>query len=179
MIYFGTPYSMKKDIGDSYNQFMELLPNADDWACFTDGDAMFTVRGFGHKIQEVITANPDIHTFTCMTNRVMTPYQRDMEHWAINDMSSLWNIGQAQWDANGTEVQDITDDQPFSGVMIMTQKKTWVDIGGFKEGIGMLGVDNQFHLSTKEHGKRVGLMKGIYLMHYYRNGNPNDKGHLL
>jgi GT2 family glycosyltransferase len=140
---------------------------------------MFTVRAFGHKIQEIIDANPEYSTFTCMTNRVMTPYQRLMEHWYNNDMSEHWEIGANRWDTFHTKVKDVTDEQPFSGVMILTQKKTWEAVGGFREGHGMLGIDNQYHLDCKEKGFKVGLMQGIYLMHYYRNGNPSDKAHLL
>ena len=32
----------EKNIGCAYNQFMEILPNDDDCACFVDHDAMFT-----------------------------------------------------------------------------------------------------------------------------------------
>lgn len=177
MLIFGTPYSTERDIGKSYNRFMARFSD-EDWVCFTDGDSMFTTHYFGHQIQEVIDANPEYSTFTCMTNRVMTPYQRDMKYWAVNDMSSHWDIGANYWDTWHTEVQDITDEQPFSGVMILTQVKTWRDLGGFPEG-AMLGIDNAYHLANQKAGLKVGLMKGIYLMHYYRNGNPNDKQHLL
>ena len=179
MIRFVTPYSTERDIGISYNREVALTAHPDDWICMVDGDAMFTVRAFGHKIQEIIDANPEYSTFTCMTNRVLTPYQRLAEHWWIESMAEHWDIGEARWDLFHTKVKDLTTEQPFSGVMILTQKKTWQAVGGFREGDGMLGIDNNYHKDCVKAGFKVGLMQGIYLMHYYRNGDPKDKAHLL
>ena len=73
---------------------------------------------------------------------------------------------------------DITNLKPLSGVMILISKKTWKSIGKFTEN-RMLGIDNDIHKKVRQNGLRVGLMKGIYLYHWYRNGNINNKEHLL
>ena len=74
-------------------------------------------------------------------------------------------------------LSNIYTDSLLSGVMILSQKKTEVNlkrITGIKKLLfnesGMLGVDNEFHKKAKSQGLKIGLMQGVYIYHWYRGG---------
>ena len=177
-VYHFIPWDSEKNIARSYNKSMELLRD-EDWACFLDGDAVHTTIYFGKRIEEIIENNPEYSLFTCYTNRIGCPYQIapgvDVKS---NDQAYHRNIGEALWNKNKSRVIDITNSQLLSGVLILISKKAWLDIGKIKEG-KMLGIDNQIHLKIKEAKKKVGLMSGIYVQHWYRGGDQQNKKHLL
>ena len=85
-IYYSQPWSTKKNIGAYYNKFMELLPDDDDFACFTDGDAMFMTVYYGRQIEDIVKKYPQCGLFTCMTNRVAFPNQIADISWQNNDI---------------------------------------------------------------------------------------------
>jgi GT2 family glycosyltransferase len=172
------PWNSDKNIGKSYNETMSLVRD-NDWVCFLDGDAVHTTSFFGRQIEEVINNNPDFSLFTCYTNRVNN-------HWQIppgvdkktNDQKYHREFGKKLWYQNGTKVIDTTNLQLMSGVMILISKNTWQRVGGFKEE-KMLSIDNDIHGKIKNAGMKLGLMTGIYVQHWYRNGDINDTKHLL
>ena len=170
-IHFINAYSFDKELADFYNTELERYPE-EDWIVFTDGDAMFTANDFGHKIKQVIEANPEYRLFTCLTNRVACPYQVVKGYWYEERMNEHWRLGDALWKKYETEVSDITNEQPLSGVLMAMQCGEALEVGGFY-GRGMLGVDNSLHVAYAAAGKKVGLMLGVYMMHYYRNGGAN------
>lgn len=172
------PWDTNKNIGVSYNNTMKLI-GSKDWVCFLDGDAVHTSTYFGSRIEEVIEKNFEYSLFTCYTNRVGCPYQiaPDVDRKS-NDQLYHRNIGEQLWNKNKTSVMDITNKQELSGVLILISKKIWEDVGGFKEN-KMLTVDNDIHRKVRTFGGKVGLMKGIYVQHWYRNDNINERKHLL
>jgi len=157
-----------KNIGKAYNACMELLPNDDDWACFLDHDAMFTTQDWNHQLYEIIDANPEYSCFTAMTNRIGNPDQRfawvDTNNHDIVYHRGLGTEAQSQF---RLDVKDITKRQTLSGVVILVQKSAWKKAGGFEEE-GFLGVDNHFDIAIRKEGMKTGLMKGIYVYHWYR-----------
>lgn len=173
------PWNSDKNIGVSYNNTMKLL-GSNDWACFLDGDAVHTTTYFGSRIEQVIESNPEYSLFTCYTNRVNPKYQLASEsNWDSNDILFHRNLGETLWNKNKTSIIDITNYPEFlSGVLILIKKSIWEEVGGFKEE-KMLSIDNDIHNRVKKFGEKVGLMKGIYVYHWYRGGNKNDKKHLL
>jgi GT2 family glycosyltransferase len=177
-IFHVIPWNSDKNIGISYNNMMKLI-GTNDWVCFLDGDAVHTTTYFGSRIEEVIEKNPEYSLFTCFTNRVGCPYQIapnvDKKN---NDQSYHRNFGENLWNENKTLVMDITNKQELSGVLILINKKIWESVGGFKDS-KMLTVDNDIHSKVRNSGNKVGLMKGIYVQHWYRNDNINDRKHLL
>lgn len=178
-IYYSIPYSIEKNIGKYYNDFMIMLPNDNDYACFVDGDTIFTTTNYGHIINEVIQKYPDVGSFTALTNRVCCKWQ---VHPGVdvnnNDIEYHRNFGKGVQDIFGSYCEDKTNSQLMSGFLILIRKSTWKKIGGFLEG-GMLRVDNDFHQKIIDNGEKLYVMKGIYLYHWYRYPNPNDKSHLL
>lgn len=182
MIYYSIPYSTEKNIGKYYNQFMNILPNDDDYACFVDGDTIFTTSNYGHIIEKVVNENPNIGCFTCYTNRIGCPWQVlpgiDKDN---NDMKYHRDIGkqiQTIYDSICEDVTNVSDRQVMSGVLILLKKSTWKKIGGFEEN-GMLGIDNDLHRKIKRYNEKIYIMKGIYLFHWYRWPNSKNKTHLL
>lgn len=157
---------------------MSLLKK-DDWACFLDGDAVHTTTFFGKNIEDVVLSNPEYSLLTCYTNRIGCPYQIapgvDQKN---NDQAYHRTFGEGLWNKNKTKVIDITNNQLMSGILILMKQSAWEKSGGFKEE-KMLGVDNDIHRKFVELKMRVGLMSGVYVQHWYRGGNKNDKKHLL
>lgn len=176
MIYYFTPYSTEKNLGKYYNDCMAMIPDG-SWACFTDGDAMFTTVNFGHQLEEVILQNPEYSLFTCLTNRVGTIYQTVEGVWGDNDIYRHRMLGDYLQRDNDVQVEDITNNPPLSGVLMLLNKKAWFNSDRFKEG-GMLGIDNSIHRSIKNSGGKVGLMLGVYLFHWYRGGDRKNSSHL-
>ena len=178
-IWLFTPYSTEKDLGKCYNQMMELLPSDEDYACFTDGDSMFTTHNFGHQLQDIVNKYPEVPLFTCVTNRVGTQYQCVDGAWEEEEMKIHWEIGKMLQETRYDEVVDVTNNTPISGVLMLIRKKEWKECGGFQEGIGMLGVDNSIHYRIRGLGKNIYMMTGVYVLHYYRSGLPQNKQHLI
>lgn len=177
-IYHFIPWNSDKNIGKSYNEMMSLIDD-NDWGCFLDGDAVHTTHFFGRYIEEVVKSNPEYSLFTCYTNRVNCPWQiAPNVSWGSNDNSYHRTIGSDLWEKNKTKVIDITNYSPLSGVMILINKRSWEMVGGFKED-KMLSVDNDIHIKFRNAGLKVGLMSGIYLHHWYRGGDKNNKKHLV
>lgn len=180
MILYATPYSDNKKLIESYNDIWNRVGD-DDYAVALDGDAMFTTRTFGHQIAETMRANEQYDVFTCMTNRVANRSQIVHGAWESNDMHYHRELGDKRWDDWHTRVEDITNASPLSGVLIAMKGRTWRKLYEklkHTEWI-MLGFDNDIHIQARDAGMKVGLMKGIYVMHYYRNGNKLDKAHLI
>ncbi len=178
-VYHFIPWDSDKNIGRSYNKSMSLIGDG-DWACFLDGDAVHTTTYFGKRIEEIIKANPSFSLFTCYTNRIGCPYQIapgvDLKS---NDQAYHRILGEKIWDSNKSKVIDITHEVGLlSGVLILINKDAWSKAGKFKEE-KMLGIDNDIHKKVRAAGFKVGLMKGIYVQHWYRGGDIKNKIHLL
>ena len=155
------------------------LVGTNDWVCFLDGDAVHTTSFFGIRIEQVVESNPGISLFTCYTNRIGCPYQiAPGVDQKTNDQQYHRNFGENLWNKFGTSVIDVTKQSPMSGVLLLVKKSSWESVGGFKEE-KMLSVDNDIHIKFTKHGFKSALMKGIYVQHWYRGGNINDKKHLL
>lgn len=172
-IYYFTPFALDKNLGAAYNHYMQLLPNDDDWACFVDGDTMFLTPDFGEVINEVVSRYPDTGMFTCYTNRVANEQQLYRGKFSENsDIRYHRNIAIVCRQINPYRIEDLT--RPISGVMMLIQKKTWKE---FPFSDGLLTVDNDISRRLLEANRKVRLMCGIYLYHYYRfnEGRKNTK----
>lgn len=177
-IFHVIPWNSEKNIGKSYNETMSIV-KSNDWVCFIDGDAVHTSHFFGSRIEEVVNTNPSYSLFTCYTNRIGCDYQiAPGVDSKSNDQEYHRNFGEHLWKLNGTKVIDITNKSPMSGVLLLIKKSSWEKVGGFKEE-KMLTVDNDIHIKFTKAGFKSALMKGIYVQHWYRGENPNNKSHLL
>jgi GT2 family glycosyltransferase len=179
MIYYSIPWSNEKSIGKYYNDFMNILPEETDFACFVDGDTIFTTPNYGLIIEKVVNENPEIGCFTCYTNRIGCRWQIapgvDSDS---NDMEYHRDFGKNLQIIFSTDCVDVTNEELMSGVMILIKKSLWRKIGKFKED-KMLGIDNDLHIKIKNINEKIFLMKGMYLYHWYRWPNPKNKSHLI
>lgn len=69
MLWFFSPYSQTRHLAEAWDQYMALVANPADWVCMMDGDTMFLLPGWGHKIQKYIDRYPDTGIFTCYASR--------------------------------------------------------------------------------------------------------------
>ena len=72
MIHTYIPYAPKEkhtNLGWAYNNFMKMV-NDDDWVCFLDHDATFTVGNWYLQLEEILKENPEYGLFSCYTNRI-------------------------------------------------------------------------------------------------------------
>lgn len=172
MIYTYIPFAPKgknANLGWCYNNFMEKVDD-DDWVVFLDHDATFTTKKWFSQIEEAIEHYPEYGAFTTMMNRVGNnvhiPANVDRNN---HDIKYHRKLGAELLEKEGSNVIDFNHGNFsafLSGVIIITSKKTWKKIGGFKEGF--LGVDNCFHVDCLYNNVKVGLIKGLYLYHWYR-----------
>ncbi len=171
MIYFFTPYSFEKKLFRAYDDYMNLVPYDNDWACFLDGDTFFFENNFGHQIQEYIDKYPDTGMFTCYSSRSAYSY---MVPKGINQESDSItyhrNHSHEIYEKTHLQVKEINSH--ISGHLMCIKKSTWSLIRPqllkVCDGANLLGVDTQITNQLLGHGIKIRLMRGIYLFHYYR-----------
>lgn len=178
MIYHFNALFSGGSIGKYYNQCCRIVPDGDDWICMWDADVMvfntFTV--WNTFLEKAINENPDVALFTCVTNRIGTHKQRVAPR-QDPDANMAHHRARAEriLAANGTRVRK--DVGSISGLMMLFRKRTWEAIGGFYEE-GILDVDKIFSHAVRSKGWRIGILEGMYVMHYYRLTEGN-KDHLI
>jgi GT2 family glycosyltransferase len=187
MIYYCVPYNTDKNLAQAYNSFMEIIPNDDDYACFVDGDTIFTTSEYGYTIQSAVQAHPEVGCFTCYTNRVNNKLQviQDID-FDSNDVIYHRNIGKTLQTIFGESCIDFTSPyfdkgrpKYMSGCLIVLQKRLWKKIDKFKDLSSMLGVDNKLHEDIIRIGEKIYLMQGVYIYHWYRWPDIKNISHLI
>lgn len=154
------------NLGWTYNQYMQLLPNDDDWACFLDHDAMFTTHNWYEQLETIIQKYPEYGLFTAKTNRIGHSIQKvrgiDIHN---HDMKYSRQMGlelQEKYYDKVTEMPRV-----ISGVLMLTKKSVWKATKGFKDGF--LGIDSHYDGQVRKlAGYKVGLMEGFFVYHWYR-----------
>ena len=172
------PWSSDKNLSRFYNRMVMKLKSDDSWVLFTDRDTYFPHPQYGKHLEAIINRHGDkFDLFTCMTNRVGTDYQCVRGLWGEENGGVIEQRAKSLWLAQGVAVDDITDRTPISGMMMLVRKSLLTKGRELKDGL-LLGADNEFHYIAQESGKRVGLMKGVLIYHYYRDGKRDNKAHL-
>ena len=176
-MYFNTPWNSRKQIAPAYNAFMALLPRDEDFACFTDGDTMFTTDRYGQQLEDIVRAQPQCGLFYAVTNRIWCPWQKAAGVDPANhDMIYHREFGAKLAALHGADTKVVTHYLPASGFLILLQKRVWLKVGGFR-GAGILRVDNFLYEDVRKAGEEIRLMPGVYLYHWYRQGD-NSVAHL-
>jgi GT2 family glycosyltransferase len=175
-IYYSTPYNLNKNLGSEYNHYMSLIKRDRDWMCFVDGDTMFLTPDFGKQIHDIVTKYPETGMFTCMTNRVGISLQRHNKLMSENANLSHHKEIALQLQKKFYDTVEVVN-RRVSGLMMLIQKNTWRQVK-FRDGL--LGVDFAFCDDLIASGYDIKIMKGVYLMHYYRLlEGRHYKGHLI
>jgi GT2 family glycosyltransferase len=167
MIYhFNTIFS-GKSIGKYYNECCRLVSDR-DWICLWDADVMsfHTFANWNLFLEQAINENPDVWLFGCTTGRIGTHKQRTGKTQCQNpNMVYHRNISEERFKTFGLNVRK--DVGSISGLMMLFSKTAWQALGGFTE-TGMLGVDTDFSKRIIGAGGKIGILQGVYVMHYYR-----------
>lgn len=159
------PNSYEKNLGRTYNEYMELLDD-DDIAVFLDHDAMFCDEGWVDLIKKIFrNRRGEDLLLIGMANRIGKPYQRigifETDHSFASHAALTRAIRKYQRD----RLHDVTSMTSSSGVVMALSKRTWrrspfVD--------GFLKVDNEQHLSIRKIGGKILMPIGLYVYHFYR-----------
>ena len=154
------------NLGWAYNQYMNLLPNDEDWGCFIDHDAMWTTYNWYNQLESIIDKHPEYSLFTVKTNNVYSKIQkgpRFLRH--IKNVAAHREYGLKLQEEKYNEVTEMGRNNLLSGVVILYKKSTWNKIK-FKNGF--LTVDRNIHKDLIRNGYKTGLMEGVYVYHWYR-----------
>jgi len=166
---------------DAWDEYMSLL-SENDWACMMDGDIMLLQPDFGHQIKQYIDLYPGTGLFSCYSSRSRTPWmmpERNIFH--SPSIAEHKKMSDYLRKVNGTAIKEIHD--RVTGHLLVIQKKTWSlirdQVAERCQGLKILSVDSAISHSILDSGLKIRLMKGVYVMHYYRFvEGANYKGHL-
>jgi len=176
MINILTPFdpSPNIDLGLAYNKAISNYDNDEEWIVLKDGDVMFLTPDFGNILQEAAEIAEEFGQpalLTCRTNRIhqLAKAQRHEEGFGETDIMKQIDIAESFRDKEHPFKLDVIEnDVPISGMLMMFKVKTWKSIGGFKEGIGALGVDNDFVNRLRAEGVTILRINRLYVWHTYR-----------
>ncbi len=161
-----SPFDLEINIGKSRNKAIAELPD-NTWIVCMDLDCMPLLPDFGVQIHNLIRDNPQYSAFTCMTNRV-----RIAEH-CVEGMFDEPDIGKHIDKAE--ELRSITTVEPTiicTGYCMIFNKSLWQEVK-FRENL--IAFDIDWSRKIMFNGHKIGLAKGIYMLHLYRWGQPNPQ----
>jgi len=169
-LYEFVPYGRNKDLGAAINMHCEIVPSPEDWIIIRDGDTMWQHFNWGDQVRACIDRYPDTGLFSCYTNRLGLDYQLHNRHFSDNDSirhhrKIAYDLAEKYWDEC-----EVTD-KPTAGLLMVFKKSTWMR-NPFREG-GIVQPDGRyidyfFAKGILDMGLKIRLMKGVYLLHYYR-----------
>jgi len=156
-----TGYSTES-YGAWMNTVMESSPS--EWVLFYDHDIFLANPNWFSILQAAITAEPTAGLFTCMTNRIGNPQQRQPGVDNDND-DIMYHIKIAKDVDKGLLLTEAV--RPISGLMMLTSKTAWEMTDGFREK-GIIGVDNNYHWKITRAGLKTYIINNLYVYHKYR-----------
>lgn len=163
------PYFEDMQLGRAYNLAMERVK---DWVLFVDHDLMLPLNPYyftacknainelGHKAGWI----------TCKTNKIACEVQRMNGAPQEDNMIKHMKFAKRLWTEHGMSYTICNNGNkrkgtPFSGFFMLTHKKAWEDVGGFKDGF--LGVDNDYYYKLIKNGYDTYVLNGVYVYHLY------------
>lgn len=158
------PYEPGKQLGSAYNRAMETV---EDWVLFLDHDVLLlNPNWYNACLAAIETVGHDAGWITCVTNRIGCRRQKSVPPGDHDDIVKHLAYAKQLWNVHGNKLeQEIGTQSPFSGFFILTHKKAWQDVGGFKDGFTT--VDNDYHKRLHQAGYALYVMPGIYVYHVY------------
>jgi hypothetical protein len=176
-VYFRTPYSTNKNLGEAYNEEMDMIPDGHS-ACFTDGDILFLSHDYGHIITEYANRYPNA-VLTCWTNRIHK-LAKDQLNPKIQS-SDIRDHLKVEQGLSGVTICN----GPVSGFLMVIPKHIWQKFPFSETNFynsaqpNLLGVDNEWTNRIRSNGVQVLRMNGVYVWHTYRLlSDGTDKSHL-
>jgi hypothetical protein len=176
-IFYSNPFSLDKDIGKAYNEYLSSL-NAkdDDWIVMQDGDILYLTPDWGKRINDALSLDGDKFGLVgCYTNRLRSKHQlhKNAFNYDLN-VRNHFDIANSYQEEGIQEIKEY-----IAGFFMAFQYKTWKKI---KFAENSLAFDSLFSMRVKEIGLNIGLIRSLYVFHGYRlwtDDEPwNDKKHL-
>lgn len=171
-IHYLTPYAVDGNIGRAYNEACRRIEGRDDWIVIRDGDTSFTTPDWGRQIEEVLRTHGDKYqVYGAMTNRIRSPHQRVPDMFDEMDLRKHWEAGRNLEQDHWAEVGD--GGTGVAGFFMAFRRSTW-EKSPFRERDRTF--DTLFCREVARKGGKIGIMKGVYLVHLYRiwSKNPFD-----
>ena len=184
MIHYFIPYDIAGNLFNAYDYYASLVSNPEDWICFIDGDAAFLVSDWGHIIQRYVDKFQTMGMLTCYASRSGYPSSvPSIGNQENKDILFHKRIAEKLKSAYAKNCIIKPYNRRVSGHLMCIKKSIWTEI---REDVRkrveqnnktILGVDTQISYSILATGKKIGLMKGLYLFHYFRfaEGRGNKK----
>ena len=166
------PGRSDKNFGKAINQLIEHLPE-DDWICLRDVDTLILDHRKFFLQCETLAKNNDADLIGCMTNRIGLKYQLFEGEMSDNyDILYHTEIAKNLFKEFGHTVEVVDYRVTIAGFFMLFSKKTWKQVGKFKEGgiqVHSCFIDYIFSMAVKGRGLKLGIAKGLYIFHSYRN----------
>ena len=172
-----TPGRSDLNYGKSINDIIYSLPD-EDWICLRDIDTIPLHHRVFFKQCEEIAESGEYDLVSCMTNRLGVGYQlyegKMSDNW---DIEHHVKIAHELYNDYGSEVEE-PPNTVLAGVMMLFSRETWVKAGEFPEGgvfVDGRTIDITFTKKVLKTGGKIGIAKGIYLFHLYRNWEQHPR----
>lgn len=163
-----TPWASDLNIGGEYSKVISELPD-DCYICLRDQDTMFLNPKAGNHVENIIKANPKYDVITCMTNRIGIKehcHPTMFDEPDINEHIIAANMLNMRYGA------ECIDTHIAPGMLMIFHKSVWQK-HKFEEN--SIFFDKIFSKKVIASGGKIGLAKGLYLLHLYRFGQDNPK----
>jgi GT2 family glycosyltransferase len=157
-------YDLERNLGRAYREILERL-KPEDHCVFLDHDACWTTRDWYKQILTAIDRYPDAGLFGAMCNRIGNKEQVPDGVPKCHDMAAHREFGLELQQKYGSEGIDVTNGHVLSGVVLCIPAAARA---GLKIPDGFFGVDNEMHRAVRRMGKRVYILRGLYVQHWYR-----------
>lgn len=165
-IFFLSPYSYTLDIGQEYNNSIQLLPD-NAWICLTDQDTL-KPPGFADRVRQVLReVGTKDRLIGCRTNRVGIPGPYCVPGMFMEEnISAHLQVAASLWRNNGAELAKV---DVVPGYCMLFNKALWEKWGGFPSS------GFQFDVWASQRSD-TWLATGVYIFHLYRWLHPAPRG---
>lgn len=176
-IYTFSP-SDRRGIGYAYNNVCKIVPNSDCWICLTDLDIMCLPATFNFQLEDVINRHGSKYDlFTCYATRLFTDSRcLNGKRSEERDLVKLRNMVLKPYHEKYAQVKPINT---FTGYLMLFKKSLWEETPfPLTDDTGkttVLGVDTKWARQLRCKGKKIGMMEGVAVIHYYRLGEEDGK----
>lgn len=178
-IWYFVPGAGDKNLGKTLNEHCALVPNDDDWILIRDNDTLFAHPFINQQLEDIVNGEGSSYDLlSCYTNRLGLAHQLPYGCMAETDLLKLKRLADEHFDKYRTEV--VPSPLPTAGLFMLFPKRTWSRVK-FAEGLadGPEFIDHQFANGVLKTGGKIGICKGIFLVHLYRMGKElRDTSHL-
>jgi hypothetical protein len=167
------PFAIDGNLGRAYNESAEGLDD-DEWIAVMDQDICMLDSRLKYWIGQCLAEHEDkFDVFVPVTNRLSDSQQLVEGMYFTHDIRQHRNKTKHRWDAFGTSTVPTT--KPTAGMLMVMKVRTLRTVR-FRNGIWF--IDTDFYRRAESMGYRFGLMRGIYVFHYYRLCENKSSAHL-